>query len=182
MIFLQNLRKKLHHFFLKRKLGKLELQHSIVHFEKAKTIGVLFDATKSKDRKIALEFIEYLKSTGKTIEHLSYLNKKVKEKHFAFNHFTDKQVGFIYKPRGYSINQFLYHNFDLLISLNTTENLPLEYIAALAKAKYRVGRFDSEKIYCYDLMIDVGQEEDLDHYIKLIHHYLNDINKDVETV
>jgi hypothetical protein len=78
-------------------------------------------------------------------------------------------------PGGPEINQFKDKRFDILINLYSGNNIQIEFISALSKAKLRVGPF-SENPNSYDLMIDIPDSKGIDHLIKQIDFFLNRIN------
>ncbi|TSA49937.1 MAG: hypothetical protein D4R43_03060 [Sphingobacteriales bacterium] len=71
------------------------------------------------------------------------------------------------------VDEFIDRKFDILINVSIKENLPLEYIAALSQASYRVGLYDPNKLYCNDLMIDLKGNKTLQKYIDQVKHYLH---------
>jgi len=74
------------------------------------------------------------------------------------------------------VNEFIYIKFDILINLCSTDSLPLEYISAVSSSKFRIGRYDREKTYCYDFMINNERNASLDEFILEVDHFLENIN------
>ncbi len=157
-------------------------EHSIVNLDNAKTIGVLYLANNKEQELIGKEFLEFLTAKGKKVTGLAFIKKLEKDREVGLPHITNKNVNFFYTPKGKLTEDFIKQKFDLLINLYTDEQLPLEYISALSPAKYRIGRFNETKTDSFDLMIDISEGEWLTEYIKLIHHYLDHINRNAKTV
>ena len=171
MEILEQTRIQFHHKYLKKELPAQPIKRSSVFLENAKTVGILFDATLLEERSVALAFIERLKKEGKKVKLLGFFNEKLKSTDFAFTHFDKNQLDWIYRPKNEDAKSFANQSFDLMINLSKKTILPLDYIAALSKAKFRVGPF-TENIFCYDLMIDHNEEKGLTAFLKEVLHYL----------
>ena len=87
--------------------------------------------------------------------------------------FNKKNLNWRLAPVGHTVESFIQRKFDILINLSVKEILPLEYISALSQANFRVGPYEKNKTYCYDLMIDTGEEKDLKNLIEQVKHYLH---------
>ncbi|MCD8528766.1 MAG: hypothetical protein LRY27_02035 [Chitinophagales bacterium] len=75
-------------------------------------------------------------------------------------------------PDSDRIQKFENTSFDMLIVALTEECLPIEYIAAASKAKFKVGTFNQHKTIYYDLMVDTNQNKDLKYLLEQIHHFI----------
>ena len=67
-------------------------------------------------------------------------------------------------PSGSEVQRFLEEKFDLLYHCSINECLPLEWIAALAKARFKIGPAIHDWIY-YDLIIG-AKFKNLNHFIE----------------
>ena len=56
------------------------------------------------------------------------------------------------------------------------ECLPLEYLAATSRARFRVGSFNDSKTSYYELMINNQKNKDLKYLLQQINHFLKVIN------
>ncbi|MFM8432612.1 MAG: DUF6913 domain-containing protein, partial [Bacteroidota bacterium] len=65
----------------------------------------------------------------------------------------DLSIGMI--PNDPIVRNFIEERFDILINLNAESCFPLQYIATLSNARFRVGRYDRRTTDCYDLMINI---------------------------
>ena len=167
----QNLRKKLHQRLLQHKLRQHRFPRQSVHFDKAHTIGILFDGTDLNVRKVVLGFSKELQKAGKQVKLLAYLDSRTESESFPFKIFNRRNLDPFLRPRGDSVADFLDQTYDILLNLSMEENLPLEYIAAMSKAHYRVGAFSSTT-HCYELMIDLPASQRLPDLIKQIEFFL----------
>lgn len=179
---LNQLKYKLHHYFLTKRLKKVNLNRSYVNLSKAKSVGILFDANIVEHIAIVDAFVKDLKNNGKDVTLLGYLKNDKKKPTIDFPYFTAKDTSWIGIPAKEKTGSFVKKEFDLLINLYTHECLPLEFISTLSNAKYRVGRYIDDKTYCYDLMIRLEERKDLTYLIEHTNHYLKEINKNVAAV
>lgn len=163
----------LHHHYLNRKLKKQDYPHQTTNFEKAKRIGILFDGSKPENFPIIKNYLKTLRNKQKTVVVIGFISKDVNHEFIPFNFYSEKDVNWIFIPRHPILVEFLDTPYDLLINLYTEECLSLEYLSAMSKAKYRVGRYIADKTYCYDLMINLEEKKDLKDFIKQIDHYVN---------
>lgn len=142
-----------------------------MEFDKAHQIGILFDGTDLNNREVVLRFAKELRSAGKAVKLLGYLNNRTESESFPFKVFNNRNIDWLMRPTGDSVADFLDHTFDILLNLSMEENPALEYIAALSKAHYRVGAF-SKSTHCYELMIDLPASQQLPDLIKQIEFFL----------
>ncbi|MDC3219920.1 MAG: hypothetical protein P8M17_10245, partial [Saprospiraceae bacterium] len=160
---------------LNQKLSQIKINRTSVEFDKAKSIGILFDATNSSSRIEVVEYAQRMIKSGKKVSLLGFVKNKQKDLSFSFKYFTLNEVNWKMVPGGPEINQFKDKRFDILINLYSGNNIQIEFISALSKAKLRVGPF-SENPNSYDLMIDIPDSKGIDHLIKQIDFFLNRIN------
>lgn len=182
---MKKLLRKISHFFAGRKIKKDLLNRRVhretVTFEEAKTVGVLFSAHTEEDIKTALEYIQELKNKSKNVEYIGYIAIKdykkkhkheVKDPHYIF----DTDFDFFHRPKKELIEKFYKQQFDLLISLNYTNQFSINYISSLSAARLRVGKFSMNNVNAYDFMID-DKGESMSSYIQALNHYLNILKK-----
>lgn len=181
MSLLQNARD----FFRARRIKKqLEKQSGFlkerVNINSAKTVGLLFDATRLDTRQDALQYADQLKRQGKKVKLLGYFEvKQSKDASHAFPFFDEKQLDWRNIPKGEQVDFFLQQNFDIFVFLNPTTTPYSEYIAALTKASLKVGPISSE-LDSYDLMLDVKNKANLTDFIKQLQLVLQKTNQEHE--
>lgn len=156
---------------LQQQLRHRRIPRQSVDFDKAHSIGILFDATELSSREAVLGYADQLKAAGKSVRLLAYFDNRVESESFPFHFFNKKNVDWLLRPTGHNVKEFLDHPFDILLNLSMEENPALEFIAALSQAHFRVGAF-SKAIHCYDLMIDLPHSKSLPDLIKQIEFYL----------
>ena len=177
--FIEKLKQRVGDFYFKRDL-KHNSRTRIVHsFHSAKSIGILYDATKQDDMLIVSEFVNELFKTNKDVKALGFVNKKELSLHhipmLQFDFFFLKDLNWYYKPQNYIIKNFVDKDYDILINLCTSNCVPIKYLTGASIAKFKVGR-QVEESFIYDLMINV-KEDSLKILIKEVNHYLNIINQ-----
>lgn len=163
---------------LNNKLSQIKFNNSSVEFDFAKSIGIVFDATDSKNRLRVMDYAQSLIKNGKQVKLLGFVNSKEKELTFPFSFFSKNEVSWKMIPESPEIDKFLKNNFDILISLYSERNNPIEYISALSKASLKVGPY-SDNTHSYDLIIDTPVGTDLEYLIKQVDFFLNRINSPV---
>ena len=155
-----------------RRSLKQQLRHrpepsgkSKVNLNNAATVGILFDATELSVRDIVLAYAEKLRKQGKRIKLMGYFDDPTDSENYPFDYYNRKQVDWAYRPTGELVQSFIKQDFDLLMNINTGSLIHTEYIAALSRAKLRVGPC-TEHTYCYDLMIDLSPRAGLKQFIE----------------
>jgi hypothetical protein len=166
---------------LKRELLNRRVQRETVPFEEAKTIGVLFTAHTEEDISTALNYIHGLVDQGKVVEYIAYIaikdyKKKRKGETIDERYIFENDFDFFHRPKLKAIEKFYKNNFDLLISLNYTNQFSINYISSLSRARMRVGKFNMNTTNAYDFMID-DKGESMQSYIEQLNHYLNILKK-----
>lgn len=148
---------------------------SLVNLDSAKMIGVLFQATELSERTVVMQFAKQLRENGKHVKLLGYFDTPQHDTNFTFHYFNVKQVDWANRPKADSVNEFLEHDFDLLITAQTRTDLVSEYIAGLTNAALKVGPC-TENNQCYDLMIDTPANTQLQHFIDQLERLLKKTN------
>ncbi|GIV34032.1 MAG: hypothetical protein KatS3mg031_1567 [Chitinophagales bacterium] len=173
MMLFKGLRRKLHRYVLKRKLKKHPVPHRTSGYTDADSIIILFDASQPEHVQPVKNFFQKLRSEDKHVRLFAYLNQERKgTTSLPFPYMTRKNISWLFIPKHPLASEIMESRVDILISLCTEECLPLEYMAALSRATFRVGRYEADKSDCYDLMIETGTTKDIQHLIAQIDHYL----------
>jgi hypothetical protein len=179
MQFIEQIRTRLHHSFLKKEISNQRNSRSSMYLDNAASVGILFDGTELDDRETIVNYAEKLKKAGKKVTLLAFFDNKLKSEDFTFKHFNRQQLDFALRPKSRDVLEFAEQRFDLLLNLSNRNILPLDYIAAHSKAKFRVGPF-TEKTFCYDLMIEHSGKKDLGAFIQQVVFYLKKMRPDYE--
>lgn len=174
--------KKIKYFFYTKALTKTlssapAVTREMVNLKTAKHIGILYKATLADEIMSISQFAEKLKAEGKEVHILGYKDEKNKED-MGLKIFNRNSVNWYGVPNDARIDGFQKLNLDILICAFKDECLPLEYIAATSKTKFRVGAYSQGKTNYYELMVNVGDKSQLLYLLQQIFHFLKAINKD----
>ena len=179
MQLIQNLRQKVHNHFLAKALKSHRAQRQSVDFDRAKTVGILFNATNLNDREKVLKHARLLEQKGKQVKLLGFVNTKKGIENLPFSNFSRKEMDWATRPTSAEVLDFMQRDFDVLINISLQEVMPLEYITTLSKAKFRVGPY-TEQTACYELMLDVSRSNDIDAFMHQAMFFLDKMNKNVQ--
>ena len=173
------IRKALAGYRLRRELNENKNGHQTVNFDAAKKIGLLYDATDMKNFEVVKDYVKEVRSKQKEVLALGFVDKKVlPQNQFAqlgLDFFTRKNLNWQLFPDSLEVKNFIREPFDIVVNLSDNTIFPLRYIAAVSKAKFRVGRFDTSSLPCYDMMIEAAPETDLKQFIRQAEDYLRKI-------
>ena len=146
------------------------------NFDSVKTIGIIFNATKTNDVITVTEFADNLRRENKEVTILGFQDRKLKEETDS-RLFDKSKVNWYGIPSDEKVVTFNQLSLDVLICAFEEECLPLEYVAATSKAKFRVGAFGKTKTNYYELMINIKEKQQLNYLLKQMLHFLKVINK-----
>lgn len=163
---------------LAKKLARQKRVPFFENFTSVKTVGILFNATENENLELVKRYVRYLKEEGKKVKVIGFFSTKeipdITYSRVEYDFFSKKDLNWYLKPA--LDEDFINQEFDLLIDLNIHEDFPLYYIAALSKAKFKIGRYSAGNSI-YDLMIEVPLDKGIKYLLRNIDHYLLLINK-----
>ncbi len=169
---LKQLQRWFHFYFLKKELKFHHPIRKTVRLRDAAEIGILFDASEPDKVSVVNTFADSLKREKKKVILLGFYNVTKSAINFNFSYFNKKDLNWHLVPQGNLVDDFIERKFDILINAYVGENLPLEYVSSMSEASFRIGSFEKDKIYAYDLMVDLKGENDLQLLINQYRHYL----------
>lgn len=179
MQLIKQIRIRLHDALLKKISSSFQVARRSVSLQKAEFIGILFDGTEPEERETVLNFAKQLKEQDKRVKLLAFFDNNLKSQHFAFHHFNRRHLSFALRPQSQDAIEFAEQPFDLLLNLSSKSILPLDFIAAHSKAKFRVGPY-TDKLFCYDLMIEPSGKKDLNAFLEEVIFYLTKMQPNYE--
>jgi uncharacterized protein DUF6913 len=171
MQIFEQIQTRIHYHLLKKELPRHKVRRCSMILDDARIIGVLFDASELEQKQAVLDFAGHLREEGKSVSLLAFVDRSLKGENQPFHTFSKKNLDWALRPKTSVVTDFLEKPFDLLLVFSQKEIVPVEYIAATSKARFRVG-MASEKTYCYDLMIDTPKEGGLRAFIDQVVFYL----------
>jgi hypothetical protein len=169
---LEKIRYRFFEYFLKKEIQNLRVKRSSLGLEKARNIGILFEATNLDEKQIVERYAGKLKKEGKQVSLLGFFNSKQESENFPFDHFNKKGLDFFYRPKTEEAKRFMRTDFDLLISANVRNLPPMHYITAASKAHFRIGPA-TDRLESYDMMIDTKKPEDVGYFLQQMEYFIN---------
>ncbi len=150
------------------------------HFKKLQPnhYGILFDAGQIDHRQEVMHFADDLRKKGNRVKILGYIEGRAEALSLPFDVFTSaerhKLSGI---PRSPLADAFAGQHFDVLINMSIHHNhKPLEYLAAVSHASFRIGPWYEERSSSpYDLCLDTGSAATLREWITELMHTLEKI-------
>ena len=173
---------RLRNYFYKRALEKrvrnLNIQHHIINLSDAKTIGIVYDSTNPANDTVITAFAEKLRGQGKQVEILGFIDDKKIDSKPGVTIFNKKNLSWTLAPQDERVDKFAAQKFDLLLGCFTSENLPLEFVTRISRARWRIGAYTENKTDCYDMMVNVSGKNDLAYLLEQTTYFLNQIKYD----
>lgn len=142
-----------------------------IPYDEIKTMAFLVDGSDPIALRQLLNYIDRYRTEGKKIALMGYVKKLPPfEEDIAW--LTGKDINWIGIPKIARFRHFVEKDFDVLINTCLETNRPLEYISTYSKAKLRIGRFDQQKTYAYDFMMQTAADDDVYKFLAQVEHYL----------
>jgi hypothetical protein len=159
---------RLRELIYNRKLQQMTAARTkrLTRLAQARTIAICFPADDIKLRKQVLAYTDQLRKAGKSIKLLAYIPVVDKEATFAFEHYSNKEIGWARYPKGPVIEQFLSHSYDAFICLFTQTNPQIEFLSSVVQAGLRIGPRPVRESAGFDLMIDAPASFSLTDFIR----------------
>jgi hypothetical protein len=176
------LKRALGSFLLRREIRQMVRSGLPVSFHAARSIGILYDATPEKTYELIKYQVKQIRAQQKEVHALGFFNRRelpaMRFARLGMDFFTTRSLNWKLQPSGPVIHNFIACPFDILIVLNSEDHLPIRYIAAHSKARFKIGRYDIRNQIICDMMIDVDKQISAAQLLKHIFDYLNMIKND----
>ena len=174
------LKRKIGYYHIWKNRRHLRRKKQVFNLKTAKSIGILFDATKHEDFDAVRELYNDLKKSGHTVSVLGFVNDKEIPAHYLFKKdfilFNKKMLNWYGKPIVQEVIDFSKCPFDILIDLTMEDNFVFDYITGSSPARFKTGRFRERPVYA-DMMIKLEDDTSLEYFIELATSYLETINR-----
>jgi len=164
------------------KIGDIKRNRKVSNFHEAKEVAIIYKSQGEPFYILVKQYVKFLKGEYgvRRVMALSYTDEKVLPKYqshrLEFDYFTREQLNWYGKPKGNTVDNFVVNDYDILIDFSEGDCLPLKYILAQSKARFKVGKYREGNEEAYDLMIHTGKKSSFENYIKQINHFLSAIN------
>ena len=172
MKILRTARRHFHKKYLEKMLNVTHQSKTTIQPHQAKHIAILFDANKAEHRQIIDEYNKKLQRHQKKVTIFAYLDNPSIANGVAFRFFDKKTLNWFGIPKkSESVKRFLSQPYDMLLCFYQGEHLPLEYVAAMTQAGFKVGQTNNDRVH-FDLTIH-HKKDDLKYFISRIDYFLN---------
>ena len=176
MSWIKQIREKAGASKLRKLLKGKKRTKSMLTFDEARIVGVLFNADNPMSYDAVRKFIANLSAKHIRLKVYGYSSGKTTHNIFlsdpVIRTFNAKQVDFSFFPTTYVCDDFTISKFDILVNLDTTQQFPLYVLSALADATFKIGCYTKTQS-CYDLMMDVNISKPVDYILDQIYRYLD---------
>lgn len=166
MDFINKLKYKYGLYRLRKDFRKPENNAVVCNLKEAKSLGILYNATKEGDCIIVRDFVHRWRRFIPNIIALGFVDQKELSNYhiqpMEYKFFCYKDLNWYYKPNEDSVDEFVKNEFDILIDLNLKENLSVRFVLAESVALFKTGRYCTIEPNYYDLMINVQDKKQID--------------------
>jgi hypothetical protein len=149
----------------------------VCNLQDAKSIGILFSLYDQESFKNALSLEKQIKNSGKKISLMCFSAFKVLPEFYTpkadSECFTLRDIDWKKMPFGGTVERFASQEFDILIVPEILESLPVMYLAAISKARFKTGKTSEHGTAIYDLNIQLPVEGSQEELIRNIVYYLS---------
>lgn len=185
MNLLKSLRVRAGKSMLAGRMSKAVRKQYYFDFYHAKTIGVVWDASRTEDFSILSKFHHQMAELNKEVKIFGYYpGKELPNQFTAIRYFRcikTKDVDFFYRPLNQESQDFINTTFDILIDLNFKRQFPLIYVSSLSRASLKVGLTDSSpETSPFDIMISLKGPVNTESFLNQVIYYLEMINSTSE--
>jgi hypothetical protein len=156
--------------YLSRKVKSHKRITSIINYQEAKHIGLLYTLDDNKTYEAIERYVKKLQNDGKKVKACGLVKEKNESGKYlpklSFDFINPSNLNWFGKPLGKYAEEFINETFDILIDVSEDMNYPASCILQLSKAKLKVGHSAAS-----DIRIE-RKQNNLVEYLKLIDHYI----------
>ncbi|MDR2910991.1 MAG: hypothetical protein LBV47_06475 [Bacteroidales bacterium] len=157
---------------LSRVAGLLQHTPEIPTMSLVKEVGVLWQP----EQKEAFQYIHnYFINKNVILNDLCVCNENV-VLDATSNTIIPKDLNWLGFPKSGKVDNFTEMHFDILFNIAIKQNVTLDYLTLVSKAKFKVGGQTDLKNY-FDLSINIGQNQNALYFVEQQIFYLGQINK-----
>ncbi len=180
MFFLNRVRKNIGHSLLRNKYRHVSRNKAVHNMDTANNALLLFQASGIINYNLLFDFEAYLHEHNIKTTLLGYVDLKRIPDILLFKKgislFSRKNLNFWFFPKGTEVNKVLSEQYDILIDFDMKGAFPLEYIAKITNASFKIGPYNEKRKH-YDMMIHIDEKQNkIKFYTDQLKHYLSTIN------
>jgi hypothetical protein len=165
---------------LNKRFKKLSRDKSVQDFESASYAIIIFDTLLPDSLNPIKEFTSFLHQFEIRTTILGLVAQKETPQEMLLwsnvEFINQKDTNWHGGPKGAIANSFFSKEPDLLFVINFKENLTIEYLTQLSRAKFKVGCY-TENQNDLDFMINPAKSQcDVNYFIEQVKHYIELLN------
>ena len=181
MKILLQTRQKMGCKLLRKKAAKVQRQKSYHNIDSAASIGLLFDSTVQANYFSARRFITSLVEAGKNVDALGMVLNEEMLRYYTpspnIRLFSIEKTTLFGFPNNQHVEDFIKTDYDILINICTMENLCVDYVMGLSRAKFKVSIKFPENDFADFALEYNGRTPETDELINRIKQYLTVISR-----
>jgi hypothetical protein len=176
----QKFKNKILNYLIDREIIRTNHVKVATNISRARTVGILFSIDNEQYYDQVNRLIENLTNQKKLVNAIAFVPSRNVPNYFIakmkIDVLTSKNLNFFGVPKNSFIKDFINKNYDILIDLTITDNLPLDYIATVAQARFKVGRYRKRMLKVFDFLLKKSDDMCDSDYLKYLLDYLTKIN------
>lgn len=157
---------------LKKLAAKIKHHPVLPAIENAKSIGVIWQPS----QKEAFQYIKNYFNKPQVVFREFCVFEKDLNPLSDTNTLTIKDINWLGFPKPEKTDDFSNIQFDILFNIASKQNLILNYLTLISKAKFKVGSGVEDSNY-FDLNINIGKKDDSIYLVEQQIFYLAQLNK-----
>lgn len=165
---------KIAYYTLNKKIKATQRQVQLPRPDQIRKVGVVWQP----HEKAAFQYLHDYFAHEKVI----FRNMCVYEDHAGVPEdssiITHKSLNWMGLPKPGPVDDFINTEFDVLFNIALEQNLVLDYITALSRARFKTG-WSAEKRNFFDLNINIGNKQDALYLAEQQIFYLRQLNKTI---
>lgn len=181
MSLLSNITDRIGRSILAKDLRK-EHRPVVQNLENARMVGIVYVVKDERSFKRVKNYVKRLKEEWgiSKIKALGFYEGKEQPRYLDsrlhYDYFNKKDLNWYGKPHGSRVENFLDEEYEILIDLSLEESLPVQFVMANSRARFKVARLTELNQKISDMLIDMAGSQSLSQYILQVDHYLTIIN------
>jgi len=177
MILPKKFRQWMADIILKRKLKSVKREKHYFSWDDFRSIGILTRMESEDDYKKIKVIASQLKKSGKEVQVIGYVPDKIIPSYLISSgigyFFNMNDLNSFLIPKTDFINGFIDSEPEVLLDLSFSSSFVIKYIVGLSRAKMKIGNTDEIKSSFYDLMLQIEDESDVNHFLEQVKYYLS---------
>ncbi len=175
------LKDKLAQYVFRKATTQPPANRQIVALANANSIGILYDATHQNQVNIISKFVDSLTKQGKKVTIFGFYNKKKLPDEFnqsiSNGIISRGDLNWYGLPKKNTYAMMANEPFDILLNLCTWHCVPLLVISSASKAKFRIGKYFSDAMNCFDFMLNTEVNIPLENFLTQIEVFSTKMKK-----